>query len=77
MGTTTIRIDSNTHEQLVALSRSTGATLIETVRAATEALRRARLGQRVSQEVDQLRSNPEAWAAYIADAEHAVGDGIG
>lgn len=77
MGTTTIRIDSKTHEQLVALSRATGTTLIETVRAATEALRRARLGAQVSQELDQLRSDPEAWAAYIADAEHAVGDGIG
>ena len=77
MGTTTIRIDSTTHEQLVALSRSSGATLIETVRDATEALRRDRLGARVAQELDQLRSDPEAWSAYIAESEHSVRDGIG
>jgi len=77
MGTTTIRIDSTTHEQLVALSRDAGATLIETVRDATEALRRARFGAQVAQELDQLRSNPEAWSTYIAESEPAVRDGIG
>lgn len=77
MGTTTIRIDTDTHARLVELSNAAGATLVETVRAATEALRRQRFAQKVAAELAELRSDSEAWAAYLADAERtSVTDGL-
>ncbi|MGF1595552.1 MAG: toxin-antitoxin system protein [Acidimicrobiales bacterium] len=78
MGTTTIRIDTDTHARLVALSRATGASLIETVRDATEALRRQRFAHQVAAELAELRADPEAWQAYLAEAEEtSVPDGVG
>jgi hypothetical protein len=78
MSTTTIRIDTDTHARLVELSDAAGASLIETVRDATEALRRQRFAQRVAEELAELRSDREAWASYLADAEGtSVTDGVG
>jgi len=78
MATTTIRVDTDTHARLLALSRATGASLIETVRDAAEALRRLRFADQVAAELAELHSDPEAWAAYLAEAdETAVSDGVG
>jgi hypothetical protein len=78
MTTTTIRVDAETHARLVALSRATGTTLIETVRDATEALRRQRFAHQVVAELAELRNDPEAWRAYLDDADTtSVIDGIG
>ncbi len=78
MGTTTIRVDSDTHDRLLALSRETGRTLIETVRDATEALRRQRFAHRVTTELAALHDDRRAWADYLAEADAtSVGDGIG
>ena len=75
--TTTIRVDLDTHAKLVELSDATGASLIDTVRDATEALRRQRFANRVASELEQLRSDPEAWAAYLAEADDStVADGL-
>lgn len=78
MSTTTIRIDSDTHARLVELSSAAGASLIDTVRDATEALRRQRFAHRVAEELAELRRDREAWASYLADAEApSVADGVG
>jgi predicted DNA-binding protein len=78
MGTTTIRVDTDTHARLLALSRSTGASLMDTVRDAAEALRRLRFAQQVAAELVDLQKSPEEWAAYLAEAEEtSVSDGIG
>lgn len=78
MGTTTIRVDSDTHARLIALSRATGATLIETVRDAAEALRRQRFAQQVAAELVELHNDPGEWAAYLAEAgTTSVTDGLG
>lgn len=77
MATTTIRVDRETHEQLVELSRASGAPLIDTVRDAAQALRRQRLGHRVAAELDGLRRHPDAWKEYLAEAEStSVSDGV-
>ncbi len=77
MGSTTIRVDHETHAALLELAAETGATLLETTRAAAEALRRQRFARHVSDELNALRSDPEAWADYLADAEHtSVHDGV-
>jgi predicted DNA-binding protein len=78
MGTTTIRVDTDTHARLLALSNETGASLIETVRDAAEALRRQRFAHHVAAELAELHQDPQAWAAYLADAdETSVSDGVG
>jgi hypothetical protein len=78
MGTTTIRVDTDTHARLLDLSRETGASLIETVRDATEALSRQRFAHQVAAELDKLRQDPQAWEAYLAEADNtSVSDGVG
>jgi len=78
MGTTTIRVDTDTHARLLDLSKETGASLIETVRDATEALSRQRFAHQVAAELDKLRQDPRAWEAYLAEAdETSVSDGVG
>lgn len=77
MTTTTIRVDVQTHTALLELAAETGGTLMDTTRAAVEALRRQRFAQHVSEEITMLRADPAAWADYLADAEAtSVGDGI-
>ncbi|CAN5756151.1 hypothetical protein BH23ACT5_BH23ACT5_20830 [soil metagenome] len=78
MGTTTIRVDTDTHARLLALSKATGASLMDTVRDAAEALRRQRFAQQVAAELAGLQKKPEEWAAYLTEAEEtSVSDGIG
>jgi hypothetical protein len=78
MATTTIRVDTDTHARLIELSKASGASLMETVRDAAEALRRQRFARQVAGELAELQRNPEAWADYLAEAEEtSVADGIG
>ena len=77
MATTTIRVDEATHAQLLDLSRAAGASLIDTVREAAEALRRQRFAHLVADELAALRNDPEDWERYVAQADEAVGDGLG
>ncbi|HEY5876507.1 MAG TPA: VOC family protein [Ilumatobacteraceae bacterium] len=49
----------------------------DTVRAAAEALRRQRFAHQVADELASLRNDAEAWERYVAQADHAVGDGLG
>jgi hypothetical protein len=75
--TTTIRVDAETHAQLVSLSQSTGRSLLATVREAADALQRQRFANRVADELAVLRADPRAWSEYIAEAEATqVPDGV-
>lgn len=77
MGTTTIRVDRDTHARLLELSRASGASLVDTVREAAEALRRNRFADEVSGQLEELRQDPAAWDSYLAEADTtSVNDGI-
>lgn len=77
MDSTTIRVDRDTHARLVEMSSSSGDSITETVRQAADALRRLRFGQRIQEQYAELRSDPAAWADYLAEAETThVDDGI-
>lgn len=77
MATTTIRVDTDTHARLQALSRESGRSLVETVRDAAEALGRQRFAHQVAAELAALQTNEDAWKAYLAEAEStSVSDGI-
>jgi hypothetical protein len=50
---------------------------METVRDATEALGRQRFAHQVAAELAELRSDVDAWKAYLAEANStSVADGI-
>ena len=55
MRTATIRVDTDTHARLLDVSNATGASLIETVRDAAEALRRQRFAHQVADELADLQ----------------------
>ncbi len=77
MATTTIRVDTDTHTRLLELSEATGATLIDTVREATEALRRQRFANQAASEMSALRDDHAAWNDYLTEAgTSAVADGV-
>lgn len=77
MRTTTIRVDSETHAELLEMSRAGGASLMETVRQAAEALRRQRFAKQVAAELEALREDVDAWESYLGEAElTSVTDGI-
>jgi hypothetical protein len=77
VATTTIRVDTATHAKLIDLTKATGASLMETVRDAAEALRRQRFAQQVQREISDLRGDESGWADYMADAETtSVADGL-
>jgi predicted transcriptional regulator len=78
MGTTTIRVDTDTHARLVELSESAGSSLMATVSDAAEALRRQRFAHQVAAELSDLRDDPEAWSGYLAESDATtVTDGVG
>jgi len=78
MSTTTVRVDTETHALLTELSGIEGCSLIETVRAAAEALKRERIGRDVAMRIAELQSDPEAWSSYLAeDSSTSVTDGLG
>lgn len=78
VATTTIRVDSETHAVLVELSEARGGTLIDTVRAAAEALRRQQFASVVTAELAALAADGEAWDDYVREiGETEVADGVG
>ena len=78
MASTTIRVDIETHARLLELGERRGVSLMQTVRDAAEALRCQEFATQVATELDALRSDPDAWAEYLADAESTgVADGLG
>jgi len=77
METTTIRVDRDTHARLLELSREADTSLIATVRDAAEALWRQRFARELMGQLNELRQDPTAWEAYLAEAEEThVTDGI-
>ncbi len=74
--TTTIRVERSVHERLLRISRASGRQLVEVIGQATEALERAQFAETVRTELDALRSDPKAWATYVAEFDLSVSDGI-
>ena len=60
------------------MATASGRSLVETTRAAADALRRQRFADQVVVELTALRSDDAAWADYLAEADSTdVGDGLG
>jgi hypothetical protein len=74
--TTTIRVSREVHERLLRIGRDRGQQLVDVISDAADALERRQFAEVVRAEMDVLRSDPAAWAAYTADFELAAADGI-
>lgn len=72
-----MRVHNETHARLVELSKAAGATLIETLEEATEALWRKTFADRVRGEYAEMTADPAEWADYMAESESTeIGDGV-
>lgn len=77
MQTTTIRVDLATHRRIQVIHEATGKPMMEVLRDAVDALDRQQFATTVSSELERLRTDPDAWADYLAEADGLpAGDGI-
>lgn len=69
MASDTVRIKSSTHAKLREMAKSTGKSMPEVLDEAVEVLRRNRLLDDAAHAYAELRGNPKAWAAMLAERE--------
>jgi len=78
MQTTTIRVDTETRDRLRAIAKHEGQPMADVTRQAVLAFERSRRIARARADIERLRSDPKAWAEYLAEGDALpVGDGIG
>ena len=74
---TTIRVDRDTHQRLLAFSQQQGLSLIEVLRRATDALDRELFVGEARSQMQNLKADPQAWADYLRESLLTeVADGI-
>ena len=71
---TTIRVDSGTHDRLMALSEELNTSIVDVVRRALHELEQSRFIDQVVVDFEALRSDPVAWKSYSDD--FATIDGV-
>ena len=75
--TTTIRVRPETSAGLKEIAEADGHTMQDTAGLALAALQRKRRIDRARRQLAELRRDPEAWAAYVAELDSLpVGDGL-
>ncbi len=70
---TTIRVSEDTRDRFAKLASETGRPMTQLLDDAAEALERRLFFDQMDARFDELRSDPEAWAAIVA--ERALEDG--
>ncbi len=78
MASATIRVSAPTHEILRDLSRQSGQPISELVARAVERLRREYFLEATNQAFANLREDPAAWQAELAERaewDQTLGDG--
>lgn len=79
MASETVRIKPETHLKLVALAKSAGESLTETLDRAVEALRRNNILDSANLYYANLRKNKKAiaeWKAELKNWEKSLNDGL-
>ena len=64
---TTIRVDSSTHDRLMKLADELNTSIVDIVRRALTELEQSRFMDQVVTDFEALRADPEAWAEYSKD----------
>ncbi|MDD9372429.1 MAG: hypothetical protein PV358_20085 [Acidimicrobiales bacterium] len=67
--TTTVRVRRPDSARLQALAERRQTTVIETLHAAIDALERQEFLQGLGDDYRQLRADPDAWAAFLAERQ--------
>ena len=74
---TTIRVDRDTHQRLLAFSQQQGLSLMESLRRATDALDRELFVGEARAQIEKLKADPQAWVDYLRESSLTeVADGI-
>lgn len=74
---TTIRVDRDTHQRLLAFSQHQGLSLMEILRRATDALDREFFVGEARAQIEKLKADPQAWADYLRESSMTeVADGV-
>ena len=74
---TTIRVDRDTHQRLLAFSQQQGLSLMEILRRATDALDRELFVGEARAQIEKLKADPRAWADYLRESSLTeVADGV-
>ena len=74
---TTIRVDRNTHQRLLAISQQQGQSLMDILRRATDAIDRELFVGQARAQIEKLKADPQAWADYLRESSLTeVADGI-
>lgn len=74
---TTIRVDRDTHQRLLAFSQQQGLSLMEILRRATDALDRELFVGEARSQIEKLKADPQAWVDYLRESSLTeVADGI-
>lgn len=73
---TTIRVSTAQRERLRELATQRSSTMTDTLDAALEALRREQFYRSMAATEAELRADPDAWAAYIAERDAWLGDDL-
>jgi len=79
MGSTTVRIDRQTHQALKELAASTGNSMREVLALATESYRRQLFLEKLAEEFAALRADEETWEEELTERrewETTLGDGL-
>ena len=66
---TTIRVTTEQRDRLRKLAEQRSATMADTFDAALEALRRNQFYEQMAEAEARLRSDPQAWADYLAQRD--------
>jgi hypothetical protein len=69
----TISVSLKTHRRLKAIAAETGELLPEVVNRVVEQEEQRLFWKRYRESIERLRADPEAWAAYKADARDLEG----
>ncbi len=70
---TTIRVRREQRERLRNLAKERSSTMAETLDAALESLQRDHFYRSMAEAETALRSDPEAWAKYVAERDAWLG----
>ena len=74
---TTIRVDRDTHQRLLAFSQQQGLSLMEILRRATDALDRELFVGEARAQIEKLKADPQTWADYLHESSLTeVADGV-
>ena len=74
---TTIRVDRDTHQRLLAFSQQHGLSLMEILRRAADALDRELFVGEARAQIEKLKADPQAWVDYLRESSLTeVADGI-